>query len=53
MEDNVYYKRGQLLESNAEAVERAVRMARELNREIATPALARQMLGLSQSPNQF
>jgi len=53
MEDNVYYKRGQLLESNVEAVQRAVRIARELNREIATPAQAREMLGLSASPRQY
>lgn len=53
MEDNVYYKRGQLLESNAEAVQRVVRIARELNREIATPAQARKMLGLSASPRPY
>jgi 3-keto-5-aminohexanoate cleavage enzyme len=47
MEDNIYYRRGQLLKSNAEAVERAVRIARDLNREIATPAQAREMLKLS------
>ena len=53
MEDNVYYKRGQLLKSNAEAVERVVRIARELNREIATPAQAREMLGLSMTPSVY
>jgi 3-keto-5-aminohexanoate cleavage enzyme len=53
MEDNVYYKRGQLLESNIEAVSRAVRIAGELNREIATPAQARQMLALSPEPSQY
>jgi 3-keto-5-aminohexanoate cleavage enzyme len=53
MEDNVYYKRGQLLKSNAEAVERVVRIARELNREIATPAQAREMLGLSTTPSRY
>jgi len=53
MEDNVYYKRGQLLKSNAEAVERVVRIAHELNREIATPAQAREILGLSQTPSQY
>ncbi len=52
MEDNVYYKKGQLLASNAQAVERIVRVARELNREIATPAQAREMLGLSPIPSQ-
>jgi 3-keto-5-aminohexanoate cleavage enzyme len=53
MEDNVYYRRGQLLESNAEAVERVARIAGELNREIATPAETRQMLGLSPEPSRY
>jgi 3-keto-5-aminohexanoate cleavage enzyme len=53
MEDNVYARRGQLLQSNAEVVERVVRIARELNREIATPAQARQMLGLSPVPSKY
>ena len=53
MEDNIYYRRGQLLKSNAEAVERVVRIANELNREIATPTQAREMLGLSPQPNQY
>jgi 3-keto-5-aminohexanoate cleavage enzyme len=53
MEDNIYYGRGRLLKRNAEAVERAVRIAQELNREIATPAQAREMLGLSQAPSKY
>ena len=53
MEDNVYYRRGQLLKSNEEAVQRAVRIARELNREIATPAQAREMVQLSMTPNSY
>jgi 3-keto-5-aminohexanoate cleavage enzyme len=53
MEDNVYYSRGKLLESNAQAVERVVRIAHELNREIATPAQARAILGLSPAPSQY
>lgn len=53
MEDNVYYRRGQLLESNAEAVERVVRITGELNREIATPAQAREMLGLALEPSRY
>jgi 3-keto-5-aminohexanoate cleavage enzyme len=46
LEDNVYYSRGRKLRGNGEAVERAVRIARELNREIATPEQARAALGL-------
>jgi 3-keto-5-aminohexanoate cleavage enzyme len=53
MEDNVYYKRGQSLRSNAEAVERVVRIAGELNRNIARPAEAREMLGLSPAPSRY
>jgi 3-keto-5-aminohexanoate cleavage enzyme len=47
-EDNVNYKRGQRAESNAQQVARAVRIARELGCEIATPAEARKMLNISQ-----
>lgn len=46
MEDNVYYKRGELLENNAQLVERAVRIAKELQVEPASPDEARQMLRL-------
>lgn len=53
LEDNVYYERGRLLSSNAEAVERVVRIARELNREIATPEQARKMMGLSPTPTAY
>lgn len=52
LEDNLYYRRGQRLRSNAEAVERVVRIAGELNREVATPAQARAILGLSPTPSQ-
>lgn len=53
LEDNLYLRRGQKFKGNGEAVERIVRLARELNREIATPAQARQMLGLSPTPSQY
>ncbi|MEW5723077.1 MAG: 3-keto-5-aminohexanoate cleavage protein [Thermodesulfobacteriota bacterium] len=53
LEDNVYYSRGRLLASNAEAVERVVRLARDMNREIATPAQAREMMGLSKTPTKY
>jgi 3-keto-5-aminohexanoate cleavage enzyme len=45
-EDNIYYKKGVLAESNAQLVERVVRIASELNRGIATPEEARQLLQL-------
>ncbi|MDW7710254.1 MAG: 3-keto-5-aminohexanoate cleavage protein [Deferrisomatales bacterium] len=45
-EDNIYLARGKLAKSNAEMVEKAVRIARELDRELANPAEAREQLGL-------
>lgn len=45
-EDNLYLSRGVKAESNAQFVERTVRIARELQREVATCAEAREMLGL-------
>jgi 3-keto-5-aminohexanoate cleavage enzyme len=50
MEDNVYYSHGVLAVSNAELVERAVRIARELGREIAAPDEARAILHLASAP---
>lgn len=45
-EDNIYYTRGVLAQSNAQLVSRVVRIAWELGREIASPAEARNILGL-------
>ena len=45
-EDNVYYSKGRLAISNAELVERIVRIAKEMGREVATPDEARKILGL-------
>jgi 3-keto-5-aminohexanoate cleavage enzyme len=50
MEDNIYYKRGELAKSNAQFVERVVRIAGEYGREVATPAEAREILGLAKRP---
>ena len=50
MEDNVYYGHGVLAKSNAQLVERAVRIVRELGREVATPEEAREMLHMPPSP---
>jgi 3-keto-5-aminohexanoate cleavage enzyme len=46
LEDNIYYKRGELASSNAQLVSRIVRIARELSKEPCTPEEARQILGL-------
>ncbi len=53
LEDNVYYRRGEKAESNRQLVEREVRLIHELNREVATPAQAREMLGLSATPTRY
>lgn len=49
MEDNVYYRRGQLAKSNVEFVERTKRMLECNDLEIATPDEARQILNLNKS----
>ena len=46
MEDNVLFRQGELLENNAQLVERAVRTASKLDRRPATPGEAREVLGL-------
>ena len=46
LEDNIYYRRGELATSNAQLVERVVRLAGELGRPVAAPAEARRLLGL-------
>ena len=53
MEDNVYYRKGEMVKSNAEFVARIVRIAKELNREVATPQQTREMLGISKSPRRY
>ncbi|MCF6463467.1 3-keto-5-aminohexanoate cleavage protein [Clostridium sp. Cult1] len=45
-EDNVYLEKGVLAKSNGELVEKVVRIAKELGREIATPDEAREILSL-------
>ncbi len=46
LEDNVYYAKGVLAESNAQLVERAVRIAKEIGCEIAGPDYVREILKL-------
>ncbi|MBW1800746.1 MAG: 3-keto-5-aminohexanoate cleavage protein [Deltaproteobacteria bacterium] len=45
-EDNIYIERGKLAESNAQSVEKIVRIAKDIGREIASPDEAREMLGI-------
>jgi 3-keto-5-aminohexanoate cleavage enzyme len=46
-EDNLFYRKGELASSNAQLVERMVRISAELNRPVATPDEARALLGLA------
>lgn len=47
LEDNIYYRKGELAISNAQLVERVVRIAKEMGRQIATPAKAREILKIA------
>ena len=46
IEDNIYYRKGEMVTSNAQLVERVVRIAKQLERPVATVQQAREMLGL-------
>lgn len=46
-EDNIYYHKNVVAKSNAQLVARMARIAEEINRPLATPVQARQILGLS------
>jgi 3-keto-5-aminohexanoate cleavage enzyme len=46
MEDSVYYTKGELAISNAQFVKRIVELSNTLGREVASPAEAREILGL-------
>ena len=49
LEDNVYLSKGVLAPDNAALVSKAVRLLKDMDAEIATPAQAREMLGLRQA----
>lgn len=46
LEDNVFFRKGELATSNAQLVERCVKLADNIGRKVATPAEARKMMGL-------
>lgn len=46
-EDNIFYRKGELASSNAQLVARISRISEELGREVASPAVARKLLGLA------
>lgn len=45
-EDNIFYHKGLIADSNAQLVARMARIASEIGRPLATPAQAREILGL-------
>lgn len=47
IEDNIYYRKGELANSNAQLIKRIVRIAKEMDRPIASVDQAREILGLS------
>ena len=49
LEDNLFYRKGELAQSNAQLVARVARLAGELDRPVANPAEARAILGLSEA----
>jgi 3-keto-5-aminohexanoate cleavage enzyme len=46
LEDSIYYRSGELAKSNAQLVERLVRIAREVGRDVATVDEARMYFNL-------
>lgn len=48
LEDNIFYRKGEKVKSNAQLGERTVRIAGELQREIATPEEARKIMKIGQ-----
>jgi uncharacterized protein (DUF849 family) len=51
LEDSIYLEKGRLAESNAEQVDKIVRILRELSLDVATPDEAREMLELKGADN--
>ncbi len=49
-EDNIYFSRGVLAESNAQLVSRIARLSHELGRPVADPASAREILSIAARP---
>ncbi|MGH2699225.1 MAG: 3-keto-5-aminohexanoate cleavage protein [Actinomycetota bacterium] len=46
IEDVIYFERGRLADGNSQLIERVAALGREAGREIATPDVARKLLGL-------
>lgn len=53
LEDSLYFAAGQKAESNAQLVERIAQLAALLGRKVASPEVARRMLGISWTPSTY
>ena len=51
-EDNIYLRRGLLLNNNAQMVELAASLVEQLQHQVATPAEARGILGIQGSADE-
>jgi 3-keto-5-aminohexanoate cleavage enzyme len=49
LEDNIYYRKGELAKSNAQLIERVVKIAREVDRKIATLAETKLLLNINKN----
>ncbi len=47
-EDNIYFRKGELAKNNAQLVERTANFVHDLGLEVASPAEARDILGIPQ-----
>ncbi len=52
IEDNIYFKKGQIAESNAQFVKQAADLIKAAGLEVATPAEAREILSISKFENK-
>jgi 3-keto-5-aminohexanoate cleavage enzyme len=52
LEDNLWYQRDELAQSNAQLIQRLVRIAKDLGRRVATGPETRQMLGMG-APSSY
>jgi 3-keto-5-aminohexanoate cleavage enzyme len=50
LEDNFYLEEGTMAKGNGDLVEKAVRLSRDLGRDVASPSEARALLGLEADP---
>lgn len=52
-EDNLFFRRGELLKSTEQKVRQVVQVAEIIGREVASPKQVRRMLGISEEPRSY